>query len=332
MPLAYTDDSEPGYRREADGEGGFRYLDRRGRPIRHPAVLARIRMLAIPPAYEDVWICARANGHLQATGRDARGRKQYRYHDEWIAQRDAHKFGQLAEFGAALPRIRRHVLRDLRLAGVPKARILALVVMLLDHTLIRVGSTQYARMNRSYGLTTLEKKHTRVAGTRIRFQFRGKSGVQHDVTLHDRRLATLLRHCLEIPGQRLFKYRDPEGRKHGISSTDVNTYLQAIGGQDFTAKDFRTWGGSVMAFECLRHAKAAKEPAPPPKREKAALKAVAGRLGNTLAVCRQCYVHPAILEAHSSGRLDGGGPAPRTPRGLDAAERRFLAFLSGWSG
>ncbi|MFU1928958.1 DNA topoisomerase IB [Bordetella hinzii] len=320
--LVYTDDSQPGLRREPDGKGGFRYLDRRGRPVTQPRTLARIRALAIPPAYTDVWICARANGHLQATGRDARGRKQYRYHPEWTARRDADKFGQLAAFGAALPRIRRRVERDLALPGLPPARVLALVARLLDQTLIRIGGAEYARSNRSYGLTTLQRRHTQVNGAQIRFQFTGKSGVRHDVTLRDRRLARLLRRCLEIPGQRLFQYEDEHGRRHAVDSSAVNAYLRLASGEDFTAKHYRTWAASVMAFEMLR---AGGQAGPPAIKEVVA--AVARRLANTPAVCRRCYVHPAVLA--QARRLPGPGRAPAGPRGLQAAERRFLAFVRG---
>jgi len=330
--LVYTDDGEPGYRRESDPQGGFRYRDRRQRLIRHPAVLARIRALGIPPAYEDVWICPRANGHLQATGRDARGRKQYIYHPGWIAQRDQDKFGHLVEFGLALGKIRRRIRRDLRRPGLSRQRILALAVALLDETLIRIGNARYTRGNGSYGLTTLTRRHASVSGTRIRLQFRGKSGVEQDVTVRDRRLASLLRRCLEIPGQRLFKYRDENGESHRIDSTAVNAYLREITGLDISAKDFRTWGGSVMALELLRSSNEAGPHAARKRLVNEIMKSVARRLGNTAAVCRKCYVHPSIVAA---GLRDGGPrrvAAPDRPSGLTAAERRLLAFLSQESG
>lgn len=325
--LVYTTDSEPGYRRESDRRGGFRYRDREGRLIRHPAVLARIRALAIPPAYEDVWICARPDGHLQATGRDARGRKQYIYHPGWTEQRDRSKFHQLAEFGAALVRIRRRVRRDMRLPGLPKERILALAVALLDDTLLRIGSPRYARGNGSYGLTTLKRRHATVSGAKIRLQFRGKSGVDQDVTVRDSRLANLLRRCLDIPGQQLFKYRDERGVLHRIDSAAVNAYLRGIAGCDVSAKHFRTWGGSVMALELLICAQGAPRQ---PARERVVheiMKAVARRLGNTVSVCRKCYVHPSIVSAYLRGGMPARRAAPSQPRGLTAAERRLLAFL-----
>lgn len=326
--LVYTDDSEPGYGREGDPQGGFRYRDRRQRLIRHPAVLARIRALAIPPAYEDVWICPRANGHLQATGRDARGRKQYIYHPDWTVQRDQDKFGHLVEFGLALGKIRRRVRRDLRQPGLSRQRILALAVALLDETLIRIGNARYTRGNGSYGLTTLTRRHASVSGARIRLQFRGKSGVEQDVTVRDRRLANLLRRCLEIPGQRLFKYRDESGDSHRIDSTAVNAYLHEITGLDISAKDFRTWGGSVLALELLRSSKEAGSATARKRRVNEIMKSVARRLGNTASVCRKCYVHPSVVAAGLREEILERAAAPPRPSGLTAAERRLLDFLS----
>ncbi|WP_276807982.1 DNA topoisomerase IB [Castellaniella defragrans] len=334
--LACTGDHEPGYRRERDRHGGFRYRDRDGRLVRHPAVLARIRALAIPPAYEDVWICARADGHLQATGRDARGRKQYIYHPDWTARRGRHKFDQLAGFGAALVRIRRRVRRDLRLPGLPRERILALAVALLDGTLIRIGSARYARGNGSYGLTTLTRRHATVSGAKIRLRFRGKSGVDQDVTVVDRRLARLVRRCLDLPGQRLFKYHGERGAFHRIDSAAVNAYLREIAGRDVSAKHFRTWGGSVMALDLLSRAEDGDgdggRPRERERRVNEAMKSVARRLGNTATVCRACYVHPAVVSAYLDGAIPARGPAPPGPRGLSAAERRLLAFLARDSG
>ncbi|HET8598091.1 MAG TPA: DNA topoisomerase IB [Castellaniella sp.] len=326
--LVYTEDCDPGYHRERGPDGDFRYRDRAGRLIRHPGVLGRIRALAIPPAYEDVWICARADGHLQATGRDARGRKQYIYHTDWIAQQDRHKYDQLSEFGAALVRIRRRIRRDLALPGLPKERVLALTVALLDETLIRIGSPRYARGNGSYGLTTLKRRHVTVSGARIRLQFRGKSGVEHDVTVRDRRLARLLRRCLDLPGQRLFKYHDERGARHRVDSTAVNAYLQEITGFDISAKHFRTWGGSVMALELLNHAQSPSGQRARERLVNEAMKTVARRLGNTVSVCRKCYVHPAVVSAYLQGWIPRRWPAPPGPRGLSAAERRLLEFLA----
>src|SRR5690606_30961471 len=272
-----------------------------------------------PPAYENVWICPSSRGHLQATGRDARGRKQYRYHPAWTADRNANKFQQLAGFGAALPKIRRRVELDLARPGLPAERVLALIVVLLERTLIRIGSDEYARENRSYGLTTLARRHTTVAGNQIRLTFTGKSGVAHDVTLRDRRLARLVRRCMEIPGQRLFQYRDESGVRHAVESTMVNNYLRAAGAGEFTTKHYRTWAASVLAFERLR--------TEPSSSQSDVIKAVARLLANTPAVCRNCYVHPAVLQAHEIGKLPTDGPVPRAPRGLSQSERRFLAFL-----
>lgn len=330
--LVYTEDSEPGYRRERDRHGDFLYRDRAGRPIRHPAVLARIRALGIPPAYEDVWICARADGHLQATGRDGRDRKQYIYHPGWTALRDRDKFDQLLEFGAALVRIRLRIRRDLRLPGMPKERVLALAVALLDQTLIRIGSSRYARGNGSYGLTTLERRHARVSGERIRLRFRGKSGVDQDVTVRDRRLANLLRRSLELPGQGLFEYRDERRVCHRIDSTAVNAYLREITGCDISAKHFRTWGGSVLALDLLGRAPNANTPSEGVHQVNDVMKTVARRLGNSASVCRACYVHPSIVSAYLQGGMPEWRRAPPVPRGLTAAERRLFGFLARGSG
>jgi len=317
--LIYCDDSEPGLRRLRTKDGAFRYVDAQGHAVRDKTTLARIRTLAIPPAYENVWICPTGNGHIQATGRDARGRKQYRYHPDWTTSRNADKFQHLTVFGAALPRIRRRVHADLARPGLPPERVLALVVTLLERTLIRIGSDEYAKENRSYGLTTLARRHTKVAGNQIRLTFTGKSGVAHDVTIRDRRLARLVRRCMDIPGQRLFQYQDEDGDRHAIDSSMVNDYLRAAGADDFTTKHYRTWAASVQAFELLRGDAAASR--------SAVIKRVARTLANTPAVCRNCYIHPAVLQAHENATLPGGGPAPASPRGLSAAERRFLAFL-----
>lgn len=317
--LVYCDDSGPGVRRVRGKDGGFTYVDARGRPIKDDETLARIAALAIPPAYEEVWICPLESGHLQATGRDARGRKQYRYHADWTAHRNADKFENLTQFGALLPRIRRRVEADLALPGLPAQRILALVLVLLERTLIRIGSASYARENNSYGLTTLSRRHTKVAGSQIRLSFTGKSGVHHDVTLRDRQLARLVRRCMDIPGQRLFQYVDDAGLKHSVDSTLVNDYLREASGADVTTKHYRTWAASVLAFELLRQDETVAQTA--------VIKRVAALLGNTPAVCRQCYVHPAVLQAHDVQALPQDGPAPRSPKGLSPAERRFLEFL-----
>jgi DNA topoisomerase-1 len=324
--LVYSDDTQPGYRRVPARGQGFRYLDTQGRAIRRASAIRRIDALAIPPAYTDVWICPSPHGHIQATARDARKRKQYRYHPEWIARRDADKYGQLPDFGLALPRIRRRVEQDLRAPGLPRRRMLALVARLLETTLIRIGGEKYAASNHSYGLTTIRNRHAQVRGERIRLRFTGKSGVRHDVTVRDRRLANLVRRCLDIPGQRLFQYLDEDGREHPIDSDAVNDYLREASGADFTAKDYRTWAGSVLAYAAFQR-RAAAGAAPTRKQAAEVVKEVAARLANTPAVCRRCYIHPDVIAAYESGSLPPRAGAPPAPRGLNADERRFLAFL-----
>ena len=324
--LVYVDDARPGYTRMRVNGRAFAYLDTQGRRIRDAAEIARIDALAIPPAYENVWICPTPRGHLQATGRDARGRKQYRYHPDWTAVRDADKYQSLPAFGLALPRVRRRVQRDLAAPGLSQDKVIATLVRLLETTLIRIGAREYARQNRSYGLTTLKRRHASVAGGRIRFRFHGKSGVAHDVRLADRRVARVIKRCMDIPGQQLFQYLDDEGESHPVDSGAVNAYLREAGAGDFTAKHYRTWAGSVLAFAALQ-----RRPEPDPARARQAvvevIRQVAQRLANTPAVCRACYVHPAILEAYLEGRLPPRARAPDGPRGLDADERRLLAFL-----
>lgn len=322
--LRHVDDGSPGIRRLQSGNGNVRYLDAHGKPLRDAAQLARIASLAIPPAYQDVWICPFANGHLQATGRDARGRKQYRYHPRWREVRDATKFERMQAFGLALPRIRRRVERDLALKGQPRDKVLAAVVRLLETTLIRVGNESYARDNRSFGLTTLRNRHVAISGATLRFTFRGKSGVRHVAHVEDPRLARVVRRCMELPGQELFQYRDETGAQRVIDSADVNAYLRAASGADFTAKDYRTCAGSVMALETLRRNEDGA--APTKKHVVDVIRAIAIRLGNTPAVCRKCYVHPAVLDAYLEQRLSPE-IAIRARRGLKIAEAAFLAFL-----
>lgn len=308
--LRFTSDEEPGIRRVRRGRG-FVYLAPSGRRIADPATLARIRSLAVPPAYRDVWICADPRGHLQATGRDDRGRKQYRYHPEWKAHRDAAKFDRVLEFGRALPRIRRRVAHDLRKPGLPRERVLATVVKLLESTLVRIGNEEYARANGSYGLTTLRNRHVRVHGAELRFEFRAKSGIHREVRVHDPALARIVRRCADIPGQELFQWVDEAGERHRIDSTSVNEYLRDASGGPFTAKDYRTWFGTLEMLERLRgrqpgSARAAK------REVSAALAEVSARLGNTAAICRNCYVHPEVLAAFADGRLarlNGAAPA-----------------------
>lgn len=300
--LRYASDAQPGITRRRNGRG-FRYLGANGKPLRNRDDLARIRALVIPPAWRDVWICPWPNGHLQATGRDARGRKQYRYHDRWRKHRDEDKYAKMLRFAAALPRIRRRVAHDLALRGLPRERILATLVRLLERSLIRIGNEEYAQDNNSFGLTTLRDRHASIHGEKIHFEFRGKSGVEHSVAVTDRRLAQIVRRCRDLPGYELFQYLDDDGRRRSIGSGDVNDYLREITGQDFTAKDFRTWNGSLLAAAAL-----ARQTTPPSKTAThravvAAVKEVAAALGNTASVCRRCYIHPAVIEAFEAGSL-----------------------------
>jgi DNA topoisomerase-1 len=311
--LRYSNDTRPGISRRRAGRG-FAYRDADGAPIRDTAVLGRIRALAIPPAWTDVWICPDPAGHLQATGRDARGRKQYRYHARWRVGRDESKFERLIDFGRALPRIRRRCDADLARPGLAREKVLATVVRLLEATLIRVGNDEYARLNRSFGLTTLRGRHVRVDGTSIRFRFRGKSGQRHEVGLRDRRLAAIVRRCQELPGQELFAYVGPDGEVHDIASDDVNDYLREISGADVTAKDFRTWAGTVLAYRALRAAGVAEDARDAQRNVVAAVKQTALQLGNTPAVARRSYVHPAVVDAYLDGSFRGAL--------LEAAESR----------
>lgn len=300
--LRYVSDEAPGITRRRAGSG-FAYRDPEGHPLRDKAELARIRALAIPPAYRDVWICPLANGHLQATGRDERGRKQYRYHPDWREARDAAKYGHMLEFAACLPEIRKRVAADMARHGLPREKVLATVVRLLEETLIRVGNEDYAAQNGSYGLTTLRNRHVRLGGGEIRFDFRGKSGKRWQVGLRDRRVARVIRACQDLPGQELFAYRDEAGEAHAIRSEDVNDYLREITGRDITAKDFRTWAGTVMAALALREFDRFDSQAAGRRNIREAIERVARRLGNTPTVCRKCYVHPDLLEGYLAGGL-----------------------------
>ncbi|MCS4282283.1 DNA topoisomerase-1 [Pseudomonas sp. BIGb0278] len=322
--LHYVDDSQPGLSRRR-WRDRFIYLDADGERLRDEATLARIAALVIPPAYTDVWICADPQGHLQATGRDARGRKQYRYHAQWREVRDQHKYGRMLAFAQVLPKLRKQLDAHLRRPGLGREKVMALVVSLLDSTLIRVGNRQYMRDNNSYGLTTLNSDHVEVKGSTIRFQFRGKRGVEHNVTLRDRRLAGLVKRCMELPGQTLFQYLDDNGERHSIGSSDINLFLQQLTGADFTAKDYRTWAGSSLALHLLRPL--AWEPETEAKRQVTAIvRQVAARLGNTPAVCRRCYIHPAVLEHFQLGRL-GALPRARIRQGLEPEEVTLMHFL-----
>ncbi|MCC6383064.1 MAG: DNA topoisomerase IB [Dehalococcoidia bacterium] len=328
--LRYVSPALPGIRRRR-AHGGFRYVDAHGDSVRDAATLQRVRALAIPPAWEDVWICPLPSGHLQATGRDARGRKQYRYHPRWRTVRDANKYDHTLAFASALPRIRSRVAADLARPGLPREKVVATVVRLLDETLIRVGNDEYVRANSSYGVTTLRDHHVHIDGAALRFRFRGKAGKRHDVGLRDRRLARVVRQCRDLPGHDLFQYLDGQGERQPVGSGDVNAYLREACGQDFTAKDFRTWAGTVLAAATL----AASEPPASESQAKStvarAVESVAERLGNTPAVCRKCYVHPAVLDAYRAGTLAGAVPpstsGPPASEALGADEAAVLVLL-----
>ena len=298
--LRYVSDRRPGIARKASGKN-FRYLAPDSTPVRDKDTLARIKSLVIPPAWTDVWICTIPNGHLQATGRDARGRKQSRYHPKWREVRDETKYERMALFGQALPSIRERVDHDLALPGLPRNKVLATIVRLMETTHIRVGNAEYARENKSYGLTTMRNKHVEVDGSTITFTFQGKSRVHHTINLQDRRLARIIKRCEDLPGYELFQYLDREGNQHSVDSADVNEYLREISGQHFTAKDFRTWAGSVLAWVMLHEFEPYDTVTQAKKNVVQAIQAVASRLGNTPSVCRKCYVHPAVLEKYLSG-------------------------------
>jgi len=331
--LRYSSDQQPGFSRRRSGTG-FRYFGSSGKPLHDRQALARIRALVIPPAWTDVWICSLANGHLQATGRDARGRKQYRYHDRWRKHRDEDKYARMLTFAATLPRIRRHVARDLAERGLSRKRLLAVIVRLLETSRIRIGNEEYAATNDSYGLTTFHDRHAAVRGEKIQFSFRGKSGVTHDIEVVDRRLARIVKRSRDLPGYRLFQYVAADGRRRSIDSSDVNDYLREISGQDFTAKDFRTWSGSLLAAGAL-----ARQATPPSKTgmqrvEAAAVKEVAEELGNTPAVCRKSYIHPAVFEAFEDGTLlpllrpkRRGKAGTASHGGLRQAESQLIRLL-----
>jgi DNA topoisomerase-1 len=300
--LRYVNDNKPGIRRERDGDK-WRYLDADGDQIGDEAVLARIKSLAIPPAWTDVWICPQANGHLQATGRDAKGRKQYRYHPKWRNVRDEVKYERMISFGQALPAIRREVDRALALPGLPREKVLATIVYLLEATMMRIGNDEYARQNQSFGLTTLRNRHVRIDGSDVEFRFRGKSGVFHKVAVHDRRLARIIARTRDLPGQDLFQYIDDDGETHTVGSSDVNDYLRTITGEDYTAKDFRTWSGTVLAALALQEFEKFDSEAQAKKNIVRAIESVAEKLGNTPSICRKCYVHPAVIDAYLDGAV-----------------------------
>jgi DNA topoisomerase-1 len=295
--LRYVTDRAPGMHRVKQGEG-FRFLTPEGKVLRDKAALARIKSLVIPPAWTDVWITTHANGHLQCTGRDARGRKQSRYHPHWRTVRDETKYERMTQFARALPGIRRRVARDMALPGLPRQKVLATVVRLMEQTHIRVGNEEYARTNKSYGLTTMRTKHVDVHGSQIRFSFQGKSRVHHTVDLTDKRIAKIVKQCSDLPGYDLFQYVDDDGAPHSIDSSAVNDYLREITGEHFTAKDFRTWAGSVLCCDLLSEFEPATSVTQAKKNVVQAIAQVAAKLGNTPSVCRKCYVHPAVLERY----------------------------------
>jgi DNA topoisomerase-1 len=312
--LRYVDDQQPGLRRRRRGKN-FIILDADGGRTDDMDTLRRVRSLAIPPAWRDVWICPSAHGHLQATGRDARGRKQYRYHPRWRAARDETKYARLVPFARALPALRARVDADLARPGLCREKVLATVVRLLETTFIRVGNEAYARSNKSFGLTTMRGRHVDVRGARMRFDFRGKSGRRHEVDVTDLRVARVVRRCQELPGQELFRYVDEAGTAHAVDSADVNAYLREATAEDFTAKDFRTWAGTVLAALALRDVKAAGSAARARTNVLRAIERVARQLGNTPAVCRKCYVHPQVIEAYMDGTtLPAAARRRTTPR------------------
>ena len=314
----------PGYRRKGVPKA-FRYLNSKGQVIKSPETLRRIQRLAIPPAWTDVWICPSAEGHLQAVGRDARGRKQYRYHPQWREARDETKYDRLAAFGKALPKIRRRVAHDLKEKQLSRNKVLATVVRLLETTFIRIGNKEYTKQNGSFGLTTLRDRHVNIRGQQVRFYFRGKSGVKHTIDIENALLARIVRQLRDLPGYELFQYYGDDGKRRTVGSSDVNQYVREAAGEDFTAKDFRTWAGTMLAAEALENCPfgTAKEAQ---KNIKAAIASVSSQLGNTVAVCRKSYIHPSIFNAYVEGSFPR--KAPSTPiRGLSVRESAVLSFL-----
>ncbi len=327
--LRYIGDHAPGIHRNRAGKHFF-YRDAQGENINDPEVKARIRKLAIPPAWKNVWICSKANGHLQATGIDARGRKQYRYHPRWRAVCDETKYGRMIAFGHALPAIRDRVEKDLKHSGLPREKILATIVRLLETTLIRIGNREYARENASFGLTTLRNRHVTVEGGNIHFEFRAKSGKMRQLDLKDRRLARIMKQCRDLPGYELFQYVDRDGERHRIGSDDVNAYLKDASGAEFTAKDFRTWAGTVESALALQDFAPFASEAEAKRNITQAIELVAGKLGNTVAICRKCYIHPEVFEAYLGGQLKLDRRAASA--GLSTEESAVLAFLEDRRG
>jgi DNA topoisomerase I len=300
--LRYVTDARPGITRKRRGKN-FQYFDAEGKRVTEDETLRRIKSLAIPPAWTDVWICPLGNGHLQATGRDARKRKQFRYHPRWRQVRDETKYERMKLFGEALPKIREHVDKDLALPGLPREKVLATIVRLLETTFIRVGNEEYARENQSYGLTTLRDKHVEIEGAKVHFHFKGKSGKLHSIDVQDKQLARIVKRCRDVPGYGLFQYIDEQGDHRSVDASDVNEYLRAITDEPFTAKDFRTWAGTVLACSLLRQFELCETQTQAKKNVVQAIASVAERLGNTPSVCRKCYVHPQVIESYMSGRM-----------------------------
>jgi DNA topoisomerase-1 len=331
--LRYVHDSDPGIHRHKRGRG-FMYRGPKGRPVLDARTLDRIRHLAIPPAYTGVWICIDPCGHLQATGLDARTRKQYRYHPRYREVRDQTKFGKMLAFSAVLPRIRKQVDRDLSLSGLPRERVLAATVRLLESTHIRIGNEEYARINHHFGLTTLHSQHVAVKGATLRFHFVGKHGKQYNCHVTDRRLVSIIHRCQELPGQHLFKYVDDDGELRSIESTDVNAYIHGMSGQPFTAKDFRTWAGTILAADTLRQMDVPSTKRGITSAIVQAINQVADQLNNTPAVCRKYYIHPAVLDAFAAGTLRHQLRAARGPKpegtGLDPFEVEVMNLLQRW--
>jgi Topoisomerase IB len=320
--LRYVSDADPGLTRQPARGEGFNYRKPDGSPVTDERTMERIRQLAIPPAWTEVWISPRANGHIQAVGRDQKGRKQYRYHARWREVRDSHKYDRVIAFGRALPRLRRRVEADLKRPGLPREKVLAAVIAVMERTLIRVGNEEYAKTNKSFGLTTLRDRHVKVGRGGAVFEFRGKSGKMHQTGLNDRRLARIIKACQDLPGQRLFQYVDADGRRCAVESADVNAYLREALGEDFSAKDFRTWAGTVMAARALMLSPECASAADARRNIVTCVKAVAGVLGNTAAVARSAYIHPAILEAYEAGGLKM--QASGDERAFELAVLKFL--------
>jgi DNA topoisomerase-1 len=330
--LTYTDPHRPGITRKRSGKS-FQYFSAKGKRIKDAQTISRINALVIPPAYHDVWINPNPRGHIQAMGKDDRGRTQYRYHPRWREVRDLSKYDHILVFAKALPRIRSKIRRDLKLDELPKEKVLATVVKLLETTLIRIGNDEYARDNKSYGLTTIHNKHVDVTGSKIHFEFRGKSGIEHVVDIQDKRLAKVIKKCQDLPEQDLFEYVNEDGSRHSISSSDVNEYLQLISGQDFTAKDFRTWAGTVLAATALQEFEAFDSETQAKKNVVSAIESVAKKLGNTRAVCRECYIHPVVLDTYLEGglarslRRSAAQKLARSSRSLHPQEAAVMAML-----